>query len=108
MKRVALLSILTLVAVSGPIADGASGGPVTGLVHTKRTSYTTNWSGYVAFDPTDTAFTDVKGSWVQPTASCSHGRSISAFWIGLDGWNSSTVEQIGTEADCVGPFTVYF
>lgn len=56
-----------------------------------------NWSGYAA---TNATFTDVKGSWIQPAATCNGKSSYSSFWIGLDGDSSSTVEQIGTEADC--------
>jgi hypothetical protein len=50
---------------------------------------------------------NAKGSWTQPTPAC-HGRAIAAFWVGLDGYGSSTVEQTGTEADCVGSFAVHF
>ncbi len=64
-------------------------------------STSTNWSGYAAFN-TGTTFTDVKGTWVQPTATCStRKRTYSSFWVGIDGYNSNSVEQLGTEADCV-------
>ena len=56
-----------------------------------------NWSGYASVNST---FTDVRGSWIQPAASCSGKSTYASFWIGLDGDNSSTVEQLGTEADC--------
>jgi Peptidase A4 family len=60
----------------------------------------TNWSGYAA---TGSAFSDVKGSWVAPTATCpSASASYSSFWVGIDGYTSSTVEQLGTSADCRG------
>jgi hypothetical protein len=61
----------------------------------------TNWSGYAA---TGATFTDVKGSWVQPTVNCSsaHRAQYSSFWVGIDGYDSSTVEQIGTDSDCNG------
>jgi hypothetical protein len=64
-----------------------------------------NWSGYAAFNST---FRDVKGSWTQPAATCNGKSTYSSFWLGLDGYNSSTVEQIGTEADCSKSKPVYY
>jgi Peptidase A4 family len=43
----------------------------------------------------------------QPKASCAAGSQYAAFWVGLDGYTSKTVEQIGTEADCSGPTPQY-
>jgi hypothetical protein len=66
----------------------------------------TNWSGYAA---KNTTFSDVKGSWVQPAVSCtSNKRQYSAFWVGIDGYSSNTVEQIGTDSDCVGRGASYY
>jgi hypothetical protein len=64
----------------------------------------TNWSGYVA---TGSAFSSVASDWVQPAGQCSGGSGASvdkyaAFWVGLDGDNNNTVEQTGSEVDCVG------
>ena len=64
-----------------------------------------NWSGYAAVNST---FTDVKGSWIQPAATCNGKSTYSSFWIGLDGDKSSTVEQLGTEADCAKGKAVYY
>jgi hypothetical protein len=45
----------------------------------------------------------VKGTWTQPSASCpSNKRQYSSFWVGIDGYNSNSVEQTGTSADCIG------
>jgi hypothetical protein len=58
-----------------------------------------NWSGYV-LQSTD-AFSDVVGSWVQPAASCSLlNQAYSSFWVGIDGYASPSVEQLGTDSDC--------
>jgi hypothetical protein len=58
----------------------------------------TNWSGY-AVD--GTAATHVIGTWTQPAARCASGEnSWSSPWVGIDGDNSNTVEQIGTDTDC--------
>ncbi len=59
----------------------------------------TNWSGYAA---TGTSFDAVTGRWTVPAVTCTGSRSAySAQWIGIDGDTSSTVEQDGTEADCL-------
>jgi hypothetical protein len=64
----------------------------------------TNWSGYAASSGT---YTSVSSSWVEPTVSC-NTQGIVAFWIGLDGWGSSTVEQDGTGVDCSSGSPQYF
>jgi hypothetical protein len=58
-----------------------------------------NWAGY-AVHRSGVQFTDVRGGWVQPAVSCPNGGTYSSFWIGLDGYLSQYVEQIGTGADC--------
>jgi len=66
----------------------------------------TNWSGYavpttIQKKGTSSSVTDVKGWWIVPTAQ-SDGTGIntwSANWVGIDGYNSSSVEQLGTESD---------
>ncbi|HUD36653.1 MAG TPA: G1 family glutamic endopeptidase [Streptosporangiaceae bacterium] len=59
----------------------------------------TNWSGYVV---TGSGFTQVSGDWNEPTASCGSATSLAAFWIGIDGYSSPTVEQAGTLIECYG------
>lgn len=64
-----------------------------------------NWSGYVARGAT---FDSVAGAWVQPGATCGKGQQYAAFWVGLDGNTSSTVEQLGTDADCLNGRPRYY
>lgn len=74
--------------------------PANILNHRVDGSYeSTNWSGYAA---TGTNFTQVTGTWVVPASTCTKGASAeyAAFWIGLDGWTSGSVEQTGTDSDC--------
>ena len=58
----------------------------------------TNWSGYA---DTGSNFSQAAGSWTEPSASCS-GRTTSyaAFWVGIDGYSSDSVEQDGTLIEC--------
>jgi hypothetical protein len=61
---------------------------------------TTNWAGWAN---TGARFTDVRASWRQPDVNCATAaRQYAAFWVGLDGYNSNSVEQIGTDSDCAG------
>ena len=66
-----------------------------------------NWSGYVASSNLTNATlsknstTHVGGEWVVPTLLPTPDTSYCAIWVGLDGFNSSTVEQIGTSHNWV-------
>jgi hypothetical protein len=65
-----------------------------------------NWSGYAV---TGSDFTYANGSWHVPQVSCSvTPNTYSAFWVGIDGFSDTTVEQIGTESDCNGTTPVYY
>jgi len=64
----------------------------------------TNWSGYAG---TTGRYTSVSAAWVQPAGTCSRGDQYAAFWVGLDGYTSTTVEQTGSEVDCVGRTAEY-
>lgn len=68
------------------------------------TSTSTNWSGYAV---TGTGVTVVTGSWIVPAVTCTSGDQYGSFWVGIDGYNSSTVEQLGTESDCTGKTPSY-
>ena len=58
----------------------------------------TNWSGYA---DTGSSFSDVSASWTEPGASCSsRTTSLAAFWVGIDGYSSDSVEQDGTMIEC--------
>jgi hypothetical protein len=74
-----------------------------------RNATSTNWSGY-AVTGADGSVTDVKGSWIVPVVICHAGApdSYSSLWVGIDGFTSSTVEQIGIDADCVSGTPEYF
>src|SRR5580704_9531878 len=69
----------------------------------------TNWSGYAA---TGANFTAVTGTWKIPASTCAKGpgsqAEYAAFWIGLDGWTSSSVEQTGTDSDCSNGTPSYY
>ena len=68
-----------------------------------------NWSGY-AVTGTKGSVSDVKASWVVPAiqGTCPASDQFSSFWVGIDGYSSNTVEQIGTDSDCQGGQPVYY
>ncbi len=83
-----------------------------------------NWAGYVVGgSDSNTQFSNVSGSWVQPTSKCSAGQDDAAFWVGIGGddgqssslgqsglgdGSSTSLEQIGTEGNCTGNGTQYY
>ena len=77
----------------------------TGAVKNGTTS--TNWSGYVVTGGSG-AFNSVSSNWTEPSANCSGGTQYAAFWVGLDGYNSGSVEQTGTDSDCSGGSPDYY
>ncbi|MDR3646153.1 MAG: G1 family endopeptidase [Candidatus Babeliales bacterium] len=72
----------------------------------KNIGYSTNWSGYAALtnltNPAMNSVTYISGSWKVPKLSSTKGTSYSAAWVGIDGFVSPTVEQLGTEHDWYG------
>ncbi|HUI47716.1 MAG TPA: G1 family glutamic endopeptidase [Acidimicrobiia bacterium] len=104
MRRLVFVMVLALTGLVAPSA--AVGAPM--LVHepahisvlSRGTEYSTNWSGYADQGAT---FTDVRAAWTQPAVTCpSRQRQYASFWVGLDGYASNSVEQIGTDSDCAG------
>jgi len=81
-------------------------GPAQILSRRHGTAVSFNWAGNAA---SGTTFTDVKGTWTLPAVTCSKNQpQIASFWVGIDGFTSNTVEQIGTDADCVHGQALYF
>ena len=104
MRRFALAAVALTAAFLAPTSSTVSAAVVRPLPHISHhgngTATSTNWSGYATYNAT---FTDVKGSWTQPTATCpSAAAQYASFWVGIDGYKSSSVEQLGTDSDCTG------
>ncbi len=109
-RRLVALSLGAALAVVASVAASADGAAVATLTHgrpvqvvsaaSRGTAYSTNWSGYAAYQ-SGTTFTDAKATWTQPPVACpKRGTQYASFWVGLDGYNSNSVEQIGTDSDC--------
>jgi hypothetical protein len=112
LGALALVAAVMLAGGGGPLTNAPRNGAlgITGwrhrpaLIHRLRDQTSTetyNWSGY-AVTGAKGSVTAVKGSWVVPSVKCtSNPDGYAAFWTGIDGWTSNTVEQIGTDSDCV-------
>jgi hypothetical protein len=112
-----LLATSAAEASSAPPTPGHTavqpGGLVTGLTQpftsqngAVRNATSTNWSGYAV---TGSGLTSVSASWVEPTGHCtSSGSQYSSFWVGLDGYNSNSVEQTGSSVDCHSKSPKYY
>ena len=108
------MALTTSSASAAPSYGGfvTPGGPIhlvgSGANHARGLGFqaeSTNWSGYAG---TTGTYTSVSASWTQPAGTCSRGDQYAAFWVGLDGYSSSTVEQTGSEVDCVGRTAQYY
>jgi hypothetical protein len=62
-------------------------------------AYSLNWSGYAAetnlSNPASNAVSEVSGTWTVPAVT-GKPNQYSTVWVGIDGFSSQTVEQIGT------------
>jgi len=66
----------------------------------------TDWCGY-AVTASQGAVTKVQGSWIVPAVTGT-STAYSSFWVGIDGFNSGTVEQIGTDSDISRGIPTYY
>jgi Peptidase A4 family len=90
------VAVAAVVAVAAAIA--AAGSASAALVP----GTSSNWAGYVASRDAGT-FRSVSGAWTAPAVDCSTGDTRwSAVWVGLGGahHDSTSLAQVGTEADC--------
>lgn len=63
--------------------------------------------GFAGYAATTSTYTSVNATWTQPSVTCGSASTYVSTWVGLDGISDSTVEQIGTEADCVNGVVAY-
>lgn len=92
------------ISPGGPIGHLIRPGSALGAAGIRNAATSTNWSGYAA---TSGTYSSVSSSWTEPTGQCTANNQFAAFWVGLDGFNSSSVEQDGTLIQCVGTTPEY-
>jgi hypothetical protein len=92
-----LAAVAVTLVVLAALAGGAVAAPRIDPPHPGRSSSgatSTNWAGYSATSVG--GFSSVTATWTQPAVKRSLTGTYAAFWVGLDGDGSHTVEQIGT------------
>jgi hypothetical protein len=97
------------VVPGGPLVTAAGQARPAGTSRPGHTViHSLNWAGYAA-NRAGTTFRHVSASFPVPYLNC-HGTipSYSSHWVGLDGLGSSSVEQVGIEADCTGSTAQYY
>lgn len=72
-------------------------------------SLSANWAGYAAYSQPAGSVSKVSGTWVEPAVTClKTGSQYAVFWVGIDGYSSSSVEQTGTLAVCNAGVASYY
>jgi Peptidase A4 family len=87
-------------------APSAADGAVT-------TAPSINWSGYADSESGSSTVSQVSGSWTIPAVQCppapyQNQDAFLANWVGIDGFTTPTVEQLGTAAQCFEGVTYYY
>jgi hypothetical protein len=97
-----------IVAASTPVAAfvTANGGTSAGVHILAAESKTVNWAGHVATGSTGTV-TKASANWIVPAVTCTSSYSLALFWVGIDGYNTGSVEQTGTWGQCSGGTASY-
>ncbi|HEU5270573.1 MAG TPA: G1 family glutamic endopeptidase [Jatrophihabitans sp.] len=119
LRHVLAATAVAATAVAGVLTATPTGAAAVGPAAAHRalptggdrtfTSTAGGWVGYVVsgYGP----YTSVSASWTQPAVSCAGATedTYSSFWVGLDGSLSdrNTIEQTGTEADCINGSPFY-
>lgn len=120
VKTLALLPLLAfailLIALAGPFKASAASAASPGhtsvqaqhfsvpRMFSKNSQQSINWSGYAAVNG---HYTSVSANWTQPSVKCTR-TAYAAFWVGLDGDGSNSVEQTGADSDCQGRSPTYY
>jgi hypothetical protein len=106
--KAAAIAALRNITANPPVTDQQVPGSrhqVRGLTQIKYI----NWSGYANDNSKKNTYSKVSGDWTQPAITCPTKEfQLAAFWVGIDGFTSQTVEQDGTLAECFEGSAFYF
>ena len=104
LAAVAVGALSAIIIAAPNLSALANGKPASAPQQSLGAGVSANWAGYIV--PADSgAVSAVSASWAVPTVN---GSGDSAIWVGIDGYHSSTAEQIGTEQDIVNGKTHYY
>jgi hypothetical protein len=69
----------------------------------------TNWSGFANDNRNSNTYTAIQATWTEPAITCpTQATSLAVFWVGIDGYISTSVEQDGSLAECYEGSAYYF
>lgn len=107
-RAVAALASATAIMIAGSLALDTAGASAQSINAQQQDSQ--NWSGYVVNSQAGQSFSDVRGSWVEPSVNASSSDAYSAFWVGIGGASSQSqaLEQVGTAAQTVNGKVSYY
>ena len=73
----------------------------------RKIVYSSNWSGYAV---TGSTYSTATANWTQNAITCTSGDGETDMspWVGIDGYNTNTVEQTGSSGDCDGASPDYY
>ncbi|HEX4063804.1 MAG TPA: G1 family glutamic endopeptidase [Streptosporangiaceae bacterium] len=91
--------VLGLILAGGPASAGVTSAPALRLAAE---------NGYVDTNSAGNTYSEASATWTQPAITCGASATSVAFWVGLDGYTSPTVEQAGTEASCQSGKASYY
>ncbi len=101
-----LIGVIILVTMVSPALAAEPQISMAPKTLTADSSQSTNWSGY-AITGAAGSITSVSGSWIVPAVTGT-STAYAAFWTGIDGANSNTVEQTGTMSAIVNGQPTYY
>jgi hypothetical protein len=104
-RVLAVASVVGTGAVVAALPAGSAAGPA--IFHHPRIRLagsgnkvagwaSSNWSGYAL---SGSGYSSVTAHWVVQAVSASHKATYSSEWVGIDGFNDSSLIQTGTESD---------
>jgi hypothetical protein len=101
-----LAGALAAATPAGAASAAGAGQAFPHFDHRLHTHSNQIWGGYAV---TGQKYTSISASWNVPALDCSTARNSAVSpWIGIDGWNTNTVEQIGFDQDCTRGVPGYF
>ncbi len=105
--RAARIALRDVTANPPATNQGARGRP--GGIGRLSSTESTNWSGYADDSSGGNTYSKVSAKWTVPAITCpTKEQQLAAFWVGIDGWSSGTVEQDGTLAQCYEGTAYYY
>ena len=107
-RRLPIAIIGLLVVMTGVPLSSIATASAAPIILVGNGANSTNWSGYAVTGAAKT-ITNAQGSWIVPSVDCGvTPNSFSSYWVGIDGFNSNTVEQTGTDSDCSQGHATYY